>query len=505
MQSVFYGADEEDKGLLRADKDDVFDWFVTCRFHIKKGSDGSLLICDRFLKNVGVDPSGRIKASDGLQDMGFRLEKISDGISEALSYAEGRDKVILVLGCNPLIPAREDFDRISMSLPDCQQKLWNALIDAGKKVITVLISNYPYIMDGAEKRTDALLLSASGSEYMGDAIAAALFGDFSPSGRLVQGWPLSEEALPDINDYRVIGQRTYRYVSDNVLYTFGYGLTYGKMRYLDMKAQVLDEDGSISIELKIENTGIRSSDEVVEIYASADFKDERFTEAGYGRRLIAFKRVKDIRPGETVSVSLTTDAWPLRVFDAVRNEYILYEGDYHVFAGDGALEELAYDDVHIKGQDFMTRDLSGLTPVYACDDYENVEFVKGSMGMTAAAVLKGCDAARLSFFKCLMPEDAKKAVLILRSEAAGEARVLWNGEIIAEWKGNTSSPEKPLTTYELPSEYTVMPSSWKPVWSETECALKAPVAPDPDGTLELELTGDVRLLSIRFTTLPMTW
>lgn len=499
VQSVFDHTDEAAIGCLRADKDDVFDWFVTCRFSICENKNGTVTIKDRFGQTVGIMPDGRLKAGKE-SETAFSFGKIKDGIEGALKASKDKETVILVLGCNPMVPAREDFDRTTLALPSGQQRLMDAMIASGKKIVTVLISNYPYTLNGAEKKTAALLLSSTGSEYMGDAIAAALFGEISPTGRLVQSWPVSDDVLPDIRDYEIIGKRTYRYISEGLMYPFGYGLSFSNIRYSDMSVYTADDPDEILISLNIRNEGSRITDEVVQIYATADFKDESLGDTGYGRRLIAFSRVKDIRPGETREIRLAAKKEPLMVYDVVRGCHMVYDGTYHLYAGKDSLHEAISCDIHISGGSFAERDLFELLPVYSCDGQTGVEYTKGAFGMTAAMVSADRspqEKAVLTFVKCRIPDEAKKALLILKSDVSGEVELLWNEKAVGKWNGNTSSPEIPYNPYELPSEHTVMPSSWPSVWTETECPLEFSKDMDTEGTLKISLSGDVRLISVK--------
>ena len=93
--------------------------------------------------------------------------------------------------------------------------------------IVALISNYPYAIGELEKKVPAILLSASGSQELGHGIEDVLTGKAAAAGRLNMTWYRSDEDLPDMNDYDIIqGKRTYQYFDREVLYPFGYGLTY---------------------------------------------------------------------------------------------------------------------------------------------------------------------------------------------------------------------------------------------------------------------------------------
>ena len=88
-----------------------------------ENDDGSYSMRDRFANPVSVDGGGRLRAGKGMPEYRISKEKVSDGTEEALKAAGDRSTVILALGCNPMISAREDIDRKSMSLPSDQQKL----------------------------------------------------------------------------------------------------------------------------------------------------------------------------------------------------------------------------------------------------------------------------------------------------------------------------------------------------------------------------------------------
>ena len=118
--------------------------------------------------------------------------------------------------------------------------------------------------------------------------------------------------------------------------------------------------------------------------------------------------------------------------------------------------------------------------------------------MTAASVKEGEGYGSLVFEKNHMPEGVKKILLLLYSDTAGRVEAYWNNSRLAEWKGNTSSHERKLTPYELPSENTVIPEKWPALWIEAECPVDNTETLMPSGRMELRLYGDVKLLSVRF-------
>src|SRR5699024_2476720 len=93
--------------------------------------------------------------------------------------------------------------------------------------VVVLLSNYPYGAGIINEEARAIVWSATGAQDMGLAMAETILGFNAPAGRLNLTWYRDDSQLPDINDYDIIKNgRTYRYFQGDVLYPFGFGLTY---------------------------------------------------------------------------------------------------------------------------------------------------------------------------------------------------------------------------------------------------------------------------------------
>jgi len=197
------------------------------------------------------------------------------GGDEAVRMARESDVAIVCVGNHPnggfdtqwarvSVPSegREAVDRQSITLE--QEELIKTVFQANPKTIVVLKSSFPYAINWTQENVPAIVHMALNSQEEGRALASVLFGDYNPAGRLVQTWPRSLEQLPPMMDYDIRHGRTYMYFRDTPLYPFGYGLSYTRFAYRDLKVSQSRESIDVSVALK--NTGQREGDEVVQLY-----------------------------------------------------------------------------------------------------------------------------------------------------------------------------------------------------------------------------------------------
>ena len=266
----------------------------------------------------------------------FTVETVDSGIERAKALAKAHRKVVLALGCNPMVNAKEEIDRSTIAFIPAQERLLEAVLSVNPDAAVVLMTNYPYEISKMNELAPAILLSATGSQDMGSGIASALFGDSTPAGRLPMTWYLSDADLPDMTDYDLIqNPRTYRYFDKPVLYPFGYGLTYSDFELSGLQVEKTD-CGKLKISVTVKNTGDAAADEVVEIYlkrlsGSATVHPKR--------RLISFARVHALKPGEEASLTLYANPSDLAIYMEDLKEKKVESGTYLVYAGKHALDE----------------------------------------------------------------------------------------------------------------------------------------------------------------------
>ncbi|MGN1137430.1 MAG: glycoside hydrolase family 3 C-terminal domain-containing protein [Oscillospiraceae bacterium] len=282
----------------------------------------------------GIDFGGRVIYAEGChlyKDRTSGLAQSNDKLAEAVAAAECADVVILCLGLDAAIEGEEgdtgnEFssgDKRDLRLPESQRILAEAVMKTGKPVIAVCASGSAINL---EFDPDAVIQAwYSGSEG-GTALSRIIFGEVSPSGKLPVTFYRSAEMLPDFCDYSM-KNRTYRYAENNVLYPFGYGLSYGdivctRLEYKDGVAYVTAE-----------NRGMEC-DDVIELYIKA--YDEN---AVPNHSLCGFERVH-LGKGESKTFPIPV---PERAFTTVSEsgERKIFGTHFTLYSGTSQPDELS--------------------------------------------------------------------------------------------------------------------------------------------------------------------
>ena len=155
-------------------------------------------------------------------------------------------------------------DRTSLDLPAVQRSLIRQVAATGKPVTLVLMTGSAVSITREHELLPSILQAWYGGEAAGDAVADVLFGDYNPAGRLPLTFYRSVEDLPPFEDYNMAG-RTYLYFDGEVLYTFGFGLSYTSFVYdnLILEESEMGSGETITVSVDLSNTGQREGEEVV--------------------------------------------------------------------------------------------------------------------------------------------------------------------------------------------------------------------------------------------------
>ncbi|MBQ9928204.1 MAG: glycoside hydrolase family 3 C-terminal domain-containing protein [Lachnospiraceae bacterium] len=400
---------EEGSYLIKADKKEAFSWFIresfrfintqTGSFDVEPESGDAYYINSWNGRKVTVDEDGYlvvIKTDEKTVGEGddeklgrkchavfrgepsvFGMEIVTNGIADAVNAAKEAEKAVVIIGSNPVINSKEEIDRTTLELPPAQQRLVDAVLAVNPQTVVILVTNYPYSVNRLQETVPGILYAPSGSQELGTGIASVISGEVSPAARLAMTWYRSEKDLPDINDYDIIqGKRTYQYFEKEVLYPFGYGLTYSEFLYGPL---TLEKDSdNIKVTFKVTNKGEATSDEVVQLYV----RKEKSRVKQPLLQLKGFDRIKGMEPGETREVSLMIKTKDLRYFDVISDSLLLEEGDYTFMLGASSKDIRQSQTIFVEGSKAPARNPFAETKAEQYDAYENCFIHKGCKGHT---------------------------------------------------------------------------------------------------------------------------
>jgi beta-glucosidase len=199
---------------------------------------------------------------------------------------------------------------------------------AGAKIVLVLCGGSPIALGEVEDLAQAVVFVWYPGQEGGRAVAEVLFGDVAPSGKLPLTFPRSVDQLPPYEDYAMAG-RTYRYMTAEPLYPFGFGLSYSSFAYGDL---TLDSDdvaagASLGVHCTVTNAGSVEAEEVVQWYLS----DLEATVAVPLHKLVGFQRVR-LAPGERRSLEFTIRPEMLALVDE-EGQSRLEPGQFRITVG----------------------------------------------------------------------------------------------------------------------------------------------------------------------------
>ncbi len=192
----------------------------------------------------------------------------------AIETAKIADVIVFVGGISPRLEGEalqvsvDGFnggDKTNLELPAVQTALLKELKKTGKPVILVLMNGSALSINWENEHTDAIIEAWYGGEAAGLAVANVLFGNYNPSGRLPVTFYRSINDIPAFEDYAMKG-KTYRYCERPVLYPFGFGLSYTRFTYSNLKVSSAVLNDSIEISATVKNTGNTDGGEVVQLY-----------------------------------------------------------------------------------------------------------------------------------------------------------------------------------------------------------------------------------------------
>ena len=256
-------------------------------------------------------------------------------LEEAVKATRETDATVLVLGISAKlegeemkvdVPGFHGGDRTDLSLPQSQEALLKTVVATGKPVVVVLLSGSALAVNWANDHAPAILQAWYPGGEGGTAIADVLFGDYNPAGRLPVTFYKSVDQLPPFTDYSMQG-RTYRYFKGEPLYSFGYGLSYTKFAYSNLRVKSVKAGEPVNVVVDVTNAGERQGDEVVQLYLT----DVAASAPVPIRTLVGFERIS-LRPREKRTLSFTITPRQMSLIDN-NDKRVIEPGEFRLHIG----------------------------------------------------------------------------------------------------------------------------------------------------------------------------
>jgi beta-glucosidase len=251
----------------------------------------------------------------------FKTEYISTGAATVSQDAAGLSDM----------ESGEGYDRQSLDLMGKQLALLQAVVKTGKPVVLVFIGGRPLNLNWPAEHVPAIISAWYPGQEGGNAIADVLFGDYNPGGRLPVSVPRSVGQLPVYYNYQKSSRHDYVEGPASPLYGFGYGLSFSKFKYSDLKAEVSAGDNLLlNVSVDVTNESDRDGDEVVQLY----LRDDVSSIVTPVEQLKAFSRV-NIKAGQTKTVSFVLHKQDLSLLNQ-QMQKVVEAGDFTLRVGAGS-------------------------------------------------------------------------------------------------------------------------------------------------------------------------
>lgn len=465
-----------DDTQVTASSEHIWEWFTKEVFHVRSTDNGASLTTWNDRPIIVNSTNGVLNVQDGTASdaAAFSIEKVIDGLQDAIDAAREAEVAVVFVGNHPLINGKETIDRPDLTLAASQERLIKEVFAVNPNTIVVIVGSYPYAINWVNEHIPAVLYSSHAGHELGTALADVLFGQYNPAGRLNMTWYKSVDQLGDFMDYDIIKSgRTYQYFDGTPLYPFGHGLSYTRFQYDDLKldADQITEDGLITVKCRITNMGSTFGEEVVQLYThmqSSRVKRPLKQLQGFSRLALA--------AGASAEVSFELKASDLVFWDVTREQFCLENGECDLRIGASSSDIRLFGKITVVGETIPPRNLLERTKAVNYDDYEGVIIGENTEG--GDSVIPSALLAWIRFDHAALKGGVASFV----------ARVMSTGDSIIEVRLN--GPEGLLVAY---CEVTGEEKGWRTVSSSININLEG------DQNICLVLKGDLKLGWFHFT------
>lgn len=259
----------------------------------------------------------------------------NDRIAEVRAVCDESDVIIAVMGLDSGLEGEEgdqgnEFasgDKPNLELPGLQEAVLKEIYNSGKPVVLLVLSGSALAFPWAEEHIPAIVQGWYPGAQGGRAVAQMLFGDFSPEGKLPVTFYRTTEELPAFTDYNMKG-RTYRYMKNQALYPFGYGIGYTdfSLSEVSLSKKEIEKGQSLVVKATVTNNGSYDGAETVQIYVKAKGRED-----APNMQLKGLKKVR-VEKGKSCTVEMILNDASFALYDKA-GKLVLNQGEYEVFVG----------------------------------------------------------------------------------------------------------------------------------------------------------------------------
>jgi beta-glucosidase-like glycosyl hydrolase len=305
----------------------------------------------------------------------FLQDVVQQAGSQAVSEKSKGKYAVVVVGVPPRNSNGEGADRATLRMGEDQYELIDTVSEAyPKKTIVVVASSNPVLLEEVHenKNVAGIVLAPYNGQYGNYALGKLLSGEAAPTGRLTHTWYADMSALPAMDEYSlpegpnelrgmdgldprytvdmtngdpVETDLTYMYTDAPVTYEFGYGLSYSKFAYSNLRL-ASGSPATMTATVDVKNTGKVDTAEVVQLYGSND--SSAYGDAAPKRKLVGFEKVQ-LKAGEKKTVTITFDTEKLALWDNVTNGLVVEAGEYLFEVGSSSSDIKAKKGAKIAG------------------------------------------------------------------------------------------------------------------------------------------------------------